>query len=41
MVAKKHDIPLVVDNTFGAGGYLVKPLPHEQNIVNQVLLPNG
>lgn len=24
-VAKKHDLPLIVDNTFGAGGYLFKP----------------
>ena len=24
-VAKKHNIPLIVDNTFGAGGYLYKP----------------
>ena len=27
-VAKAHDIPLVVDNTFGAAGYLFKPLEH-------------
>lgn len=32
-VAKKYDIPLVVDNTFGAGGYLFKPLEHGANIV--------
>ncbi len=32
-VAKKHDIPLVVDNTFGAGGYLFQPLKHGANIV--------
>jgi O-acetylhomoserine (thiol)-lyase len=32
-LAKKHDIPLVVDNTFGAGGYLFKPLQHGANIV--------
>jgi O-acetylhomoserine (thiol)-lyase len=32
-VAKKHDIPLIVDNTFGAGGYLFKPLAHGANIV--------
>jgi O-acetylhomoserine/O-acetylserine sulfhydrylase len=24
-VAKKYDIPLIVDNTFGAGGYLFRP----------------
>ena len=32
-VAKKHDIPVIVDNTFGAGGYLFKPLEHGANIV--------
>ncbi len=32
-IAKKHDIPLVVDNTFGAGGYLFQPLAHGANIV--------
>lgn len=32
-IAKKHDIPLIVDNTFGAGGYLFKPLEHGANIV--------
>jgi len=32
-LAKKYDIPLVVDNTFGAGGYLFKPLQHGANIV--------
>jgi len=32
-LAKKHDIPLVVDNTFGAGGYLFRPLEHGANIV--------
>jgi O-acetylhomoserine (thiol)-lyase len=32
-VAKKHDIPFVVDNTFGAGGYLFRPLEHGANIV--------
>ncbi|NPA36511.1 MAG: O-acetylhomoserine aminocarboxypropyltransferase/cysteine synthase [Chlorobi bacterium] len=32
-IARKHDIPLVVDNTFGAGGYLFKPLEHGANIV--------
>lgn len=32
-IAKKHDIPLVVDNTFGAGGYLFNPLKHGANIV--------
>lgn len=32
-LAKKHDIPLVVDNTFGAGGYLFRPLEHGAAIV--------
>lgn len=32
-VAKKHGIPLVVDNTFGAGGFLCQPLAHGANIV--------
>ena len=32
-LARKHDLPLVVDNTFGAGGYLVRPLEHGANIV--------
>lgn len=32
-LAKKHNIPLIVDNTFGAGGYLFQPLKHGANIV--------
>lgn len=32
-VAEKHDIPLIVDNTFGAGGYLFRPLEHGATIV--------
>ncbi|MBB6235824.1 O-acetylhomoserine (thiol)-lyase [Pedobacter sp. AK013] len=32
-IAKKYDLPLIVDNTFGAGGYLFKPLEHGANIV--------
>jgi O-acetylhomoserine/O-acetylserine sulfhydrylase len=32
-IAKKHDIPLVVDNTFGAGGYLCQPIKHGANVV--------
>ena len=32
-VAKKHNIPVIIDNTFGAGGYLFKPLAHGANIV--------
>ena len=34
-LAKKHDLPLVVDNTFGAGGYLIQPIKHGANIVVQ------
>lgn len=32
-LAKKYDIPLVVDNTFGAGGYFFQPIKHGANIV--------
>jgi len=32
-VAKKYDIPLIVDNTFGAAGYLFRPLEHGANVV--------
>lgn len=32
-LAQKHDIPLVVDNTFGAGGCIARPLAHGANIV--------
>lgn len=32
-IAKKYDIPLVVDNTFGAAGYLFRPLEHGANVV--------
>lgn len=32
-LAKKHDIPLIVDNTFGAGGYFFNPIGHGANIV--------
>lgn len=32
-LAKKYDLPLVVDNTFGAGGYLAQPIKHGANIV--------
>ncbi len=34
-VAKKHDLPLIVDNTFGAGGYLIQPIKHGANVVVQ------
>jgi O-acetylhomoserine/O-acetylserine sulfhydrylase len=32
-LAKKHDIPLIVDNTFGAAGYLFRPIEHGAAIV--------
>ena len=32
-VARKHNIPLIVDNTFGAGGYLFRPIEHGANVV--------
>ncbi len=32
-LAQKYAIPLIVDNTFGAGGYLFQPLKHGANIV--------
>jgi O-acetylhomoserine (thiol)-lyase len=31
--AKKHDLPLIVDNTFGAAGYLSKPILYGANVV--------
>ena len=34
-LAKKYDLPVVVDNTFGAAGYLFRPLEHGANIVVQ------
>jgi O-acetylhomoserine/O-acetylserine sulfhydrylase len=34
-IAQKHDLPLIVDNTFGAAGYLFKPLEHGAHIVVQ------
>jgi O-acetylhomoserine (thiol)-lyase len=32
-IAQKHDIPFIVDNTFGAGGYIFRPIEHGANIV--------
>ncbi len=34
-LAQKYDLPLVVDNTFGAAGYLFRPLEHGAHIVVQ------
>lgn len=36
-IAKAHDIPLIVDNTFGAAGYLFRPLDHGASIVTSSL----
>jgi O-acetylhomoserine (thiol)-lyase len=32
-IAQKHNIPLVVDNTFSGGGYLCRPIDYGANIV--------
>ncbi|HEY1010390.1 MAG: O-acetylhomoserine aminocarboxypropyltransferase/cysteine synthase family protein [Daejeonella sp.] len=32
-IARKHDLPLIVDNTFGAAGYLFRPFEHGANII--------
>ena len=32
-LAQKYDLPLIVDNTFGCGGYLFRPLEHGANVV--------
>lgn len=32
-IAQKYQIPLVVDNTFGAGGYLFRPIEFGANVV--------
>ncbi len=32
-LAKKHDLPLIVDNTFGAAGYLFRPIEYGANVV--------
>jgi O-acetylhomoserine/O-acetylserine sulfhydrylase len=32
-LAEKHDLPLIVDNTFGAAGYLFRPIEHGASIV--------
>ncbi len=34
-IARKHGIPLIVDNTFGGAGYLCRPIEHGANIVVQ------
>mmetsp|Transcript_19088 Transcript_19088/g.48261 ORF Transcript_19088/g.48261 Transcript_19088/m.48261 type:complete len:439 (-) Transcript_19088:102-1418(-) len=32
-IAHKHGIPLIVDNTFGCGGYLCRPIAHGADII--------
>jgi len=32
-IAKTYDIPLIVDNTFGAAGYIFKPIDHGADVV--------
>jgi O-acetylhomoserine (thiol)-lyase len=32
-VAQRHEIPLIVDNTFGAGGALFRPIEHGASVV--------
>jgi len=32
-LAKKYDLPFIVDNTFGAAGYLFRPLEHGAHVV--------
>lgn len=34
-IAQKHGIPLIVDNTFGAGGSICQPIKHGANIVTE------
>jgi O-acetylhomoserine/O-acetylserine sulfhydrylase len=34
-IARAHGLPLVVDNTFGCAGYLVRPIEHGADIVVQ------
>lgn len=34
-ISKRHDLPIIVDNTFGAAGYLFRPLEHGAHIVVQ------
>jgi O-acetylhomoserine (thiol)-lyase len=32
-LARKHDLPVIVDNTFGAAGYLFRPFEHGANVI--------
>ena len=35
-VAHQHGIPLIVDNTFGMGGYLIRPIALGADIVREL-----
>ena len=37
LLGEKHGIPLIVDNTFGAGGYFARPIEHGANVVVESL----
>jgi O-acetylhomoserine/O-acetylserine sulfhydrylase len=32
-LAEKYDLPIIVDNTFGIGGYLFRPFDHGANVI--------
>ena len=34
-IAHDAGIPLIVDNTFGAGGYIVRPFEHGADIIGE------
>ncbi len=36
-LGEKHGLPIIVDNTFGAGGYFSRPLEHGANVVVESL----
>ena len=36
-LAKKYDLPLIVDNTFGAGGYLFRPIEQRGLVCIQII----
>jgi len=40
-LAQKYEIPLIVDNTFGCGGYLCQPIKFGANIVVEVVTRPG
>jgi O-acetylhomoserine/O-acetylserine sulfhydrylase len=40
-IAHDHGIPLIVDNTFGMGGYLVRPIQYGADIVGRFTKQSG